>query len=332
MTTESEGAPNRLTAIFQAVFPALRVRGPWPLAYRVQVEGFDVTVVLRPDAQQVQLNAGDTVWTHLCSEGIVLASRTELAPPPALGATEGGGRDFKARIAYFSGLGGYRRAAGLAVRRATAFMTHALHQTSRGRSGVHQNPAWIDGTGAELETGILEFEAVYEGIGEFSEVVFDEGHEAGLLTALADGFEPTLVQSFLAHAQHAARSGQIERFVLELAIACEVFAKQAAFAGSDRAARIFDALEEGQHAEIPVPKLIDLLGKSSSSKQSFRTADRAAADDIEHLFRARNKVAHRGQTVYKDEKGTLRSVTRIEMTRWWASAEKMMSWVRALPD
>jgi len=83
---------------------------------------------------------------------------------------------------------------------------------------------------------------------------------------------------------------------------------------------------------VPVPQLIDFLGKTSTLGQSFQQANRSAATDIEQLFRARNKVAHRGEAVYRDATGVLQPVTRETLRKWWAAVEAVVAWVQALPD
>ena len=75
-------------------------------------------------------------------------------------------------------------------------------------------------------------------------------------------------------------------------------------------------------------RVLDLIhiGGMALLGKSFRDVDMIAYTDIDHLFRARNKVAHRGEAVFRDDKGHLHTVDMKLLNRWWRSIEKLFDW------
>ena len=112
--------------------------------------------------------------------------------------------------------------------------------------------------------------------------------------------------------------------MLELAVACEVFVKETFLGSNYRASRVYEALEDRGKVNLRVLDLID-IGGAAVTGSSFRTHDPEAFRDIDNLFRARNKSAHRGKVTYRDDSG-VHEVTFRVLVRWWTSAAKLFEW------
>lgn len=186
------------------------------------------------------------------------------------------------------------------------------------------NPTWKDDAG-KIDPGHWTF--VSRGApgsrNEFGVVKLERKHDGLLRFALANPTQPSLHHEILSDAQAAAFDGNVRRAVLELAIACEVFAKHKFFDG-DISADLFEVLEDKGKIAVRTLDLID-IGTSMTGK-SFRLSERGAYIDIDHLFRARNKVAHRGTVVFRDDRGALHTVDLALLRHWWRSVEKLFSW------
>ena len=62
--------------------------------------------------------------------------------------------------------------------------------------------------------------------------------------------------------------------------------------------------------------------------ESFKEANPTAFENIDLLFRCRNKVAHKGELTYRLDSGIQHSVNRETLETWWASTEELMVWIR----
>lgn len=76
-------------------------------------------------------------------------------------------------------------------------------------------------------------------------------------------------------------------------------------------------------------RVLDLLDPVSREAfgNSFRSEHPDEYRDIDHLFRCRNKVAHRGELSYRDDRGTRVSVNATMVSRWWNSILVLVKWL-----
>jgi len=132
----------------------------------------------------------------------------------------------------------------------------------------------------------------------------------------------------LSQARDAIYEVHTLKAVLLLAITCEVAIKSKFFREESLSAIAFDYLEEKRQVEVTVIELIDHVAKRAFG-QAFKEQDADAAKDIEHLFRCRNKVAHRARAEFKDDKGTLHQVGGTDLHKWWKSVTSLMRWLSA---
>jgi hypothetical protein len=263
---------------------------------------------------------------------IVSVSRNETVGPPSVRITANGGRDFTTRVPYFDvRTPDYARIASQVLHYAIEFLRFQLRQPllrALSESRQHlSNPEWTDERGNKINPGLTTFVVPpVAGIrNDFGVVKLERKHAKLLIKALSKKKQPSLHAEILSDAQAAAFDGNIRRSVLELAIACEVFAKHTFFGSDGKASQVFEALEDRGKANVRLLDLIDIGGAALLGK-SFRAVDVSAYTDIDHLFRARNKVAHRGEPLFRDDKGHIHTVDLKLLNRWWRSVEKLFDW------
>ncbi|MBM0741382.1 hypothetical protein JOY44_07075 [Phormidium sp. CLA17] len=133
-------------------------------------------------------------------------------------------------------------------------------------------------------------------------------------------------EEILSESQASVFNGNLRRAVLELAIACELATKQSFFGEASRAGLAFEYLEDKGRVNVKVLDLITGVAVQVIG-QSFKDFDKNAYIDIDHLFRCRNKVAHRGEPKFKDDTGKEYEISEEILQRWWDSAEKLFRWL-----
>jgi hypothetical protein len=245
-----------------------------------------------------------------------------------------GKRDLTVQSKYFATrLPGYQHMGAAVVNNALLFLKYDLRQPFldplSDRDQRLQNPAWMDEGGRLAEGGgpnVLVVQRI-AGFGrdEFGTRPLEDTHDEEFEEALATAREPLLHEEILSDAQAAAFDGNLRRAVLELALACEVVVKQAFF-GSSRAEQVFEHLEDRRQVNVRVIDLLDGVAASVLG-QSLKIADPPAYTDLDHLFRARNKGAHRGEPIYKDDSGIRHEVTVDVLRQWWNSVGRLLSWL-----
>lgn len=138
--------------------------------------------------------------------------------------------------------------------------------------------------------------------------------------------EPDLFQQLLSDAQSAVLIGNYRRAVLELAVATEIFIKSSFFARNSIAGAAIDYLEGSGGKSL---KAIELIGGAAKNAfgVSFKDVSKGDHQNIDYLFRARNSIAHRGETRFRNDKGDYVEVDRDLLKVWWVSVLRMRSWL-----
>jgi len=178
---------------------------------------------------------------------------------------------------------------------------------------------WFDTNGKRLRASHVRFLPEPRITTRFGVIMFDDKKDTELNGRLNEPVQaPTLAEEILSDAQAAAYEGNIRRATVELAVACEVAVRQT-FLSRDtaNAEALFDCLED--KARIRILELIDKDAQDAIG-QSFRKAHPKDYENIEDLFTARNKAAHRGQ----------QTVTAEVLDEWWNSALTLMNWLKGL--
>lgn len=298
------------------------------------VDGFDVELRIAPDLGMRSQAKRERLWSEGCLTLELSVARDEAEGPPEPFITPRGGRDWSTQTPYFDERAPqYSRAACKAVNNAISFFKYELHQPLLTpvpeNSNFFANPEWSDEEGNEIGGGRSGL--VSPGIpgwrGDLMVERLERKHVSKLARAMGAPRAILLHEQILSDAQAAAFEGNIRRAVIELAVACEVFVKDAFLGRDDRAARVYEALEDKARINVRVLDLIDVGGLAAIGT-SFRSHDSEAFRDIDYLFRARNRAAHRGKLTYRDDSGVSHEVTFKVLAAWWVSAGHLMAWVR----
>lgn len=197
------------------------------------------------------------------------------------------------------------------------------------------NPDWRTVEGKSIEVPINQFGT---GIITLRGFKFLQDDFFGIeLMAEADG--PELEQYFsirhttnlsdqlLSDAQSAVFNNNARRAVLELAIAIEVFVKSSFFKREKVAGAAFEYLEDKGRETVKVIELLDGAAQYAF-QESFKTVSPNSYRHIDHIFRCRNKIAHRGETIFRDVDGIWQEVNVDLLRTWWSATLEMMSWLK----
>lgn len=196
------------------------------------------------------------------------------------------------------------------------------------------NPDWrtLEGDSIHVsDTPLSSDILVAEGIGLLQPNLFgiepvmdDEG------TAIEHYFQNpppiALSDQLLTDAQGAAWNGNIRRAVLELAITIEVFVKNKFFQQGQIAGAAFEYLEDKGRETVKVIELLDGAANYAFG-ESYKAAFADAYRHIDHVFRCRNKVAHRGEARFRDDHGTWHEVDQERLRLWWDATLHMFAWL-----
>ena len=147
-----------------------------------------------------------------------------------------------------------------------------------------------------------------------------------LLNYLQYDVEIELYEEIMSDAQSAIFSRNIRRAIFEMAIVCELFTKRKYFSKGGISGLAFDYFEDKGKLKVTVMELIstvayEVLGESYKdySPDDYRNVD--------YLFRCRNKVAHRGEVVFKDDSATLITPDLNLVECWYDSVGNLLNWL-----
>jgi hypothetical protein len=303
-----------------------------PRTYSITIEEFNIDMTIAPDGSGRLKKGKERLWTTTCHVFSIAVSRDEQESPPEINIQPNGTHDVSVRAPYFTKrLPAYRRVACQTMNNAISYFKYELKQPLlkpfEEGSQCFNNPEWRDDKGNLINPGIFMSNATSRlgQRGEFGVIKLEGKHRKNLQAALAKQKQVKVHQEILSDAQASAFEGNIRRAVLELAIACEVFVKHTYFGSTDNAAQVFAALEDNRKINVRVLDLID-IGGVSVGRGKFKSFDKGAYNDIDYLFQARNKVAHRGEPIFRDEKGKLHTVDMKLLNKWWGSVQTFFSW------
>lgn len=327
----------RLTATYNIELPdRLRVKRSKddPLRYAADIEGFVAEVVLICNEGVSIKLMNEAYETRSCRRINISISRDEDSAPPDIIITEKGGRDFTDRVAWFDKQSNeYRRIAAIAVNRVIRFFKYEMKTPHLREFSMYapefNNAHWTDMVGKKIEGGLIELTAnplSRPGLGLLGEKDFTEDEDTKFINAFQNDLDIEIHREFLSDAQTSVHNDKLSRAILEIAIACELAVKGAFFAKATTAGAAYDYLEDKSRVHVKVIELIDGAAKVAFG-QSFKDVDPKAYTHIDFLFRARNKVAHRGERTYRDDGGTEYQVDRPTLEAWWASVDTLMKWI-----
>jgi hypothetical protein len=309
--------------------------------YRSKISDFDVVITLINNYSGAVKYENDEEFRFAISELEISVGRNETVAPPPVKITDQGGRDYSTQTQYFDQRTYlYRLTAIEAINRLISFfkfelhnpfLRHLLPHENLVHDGYHVDPKWTDENGNEVGRSTATFyHQPLPGLDnrQFGVRLLAPAEDVNLQSALETPISVSLIQELLSDAQSAAFEGNFRRAVLELAIACEVVIYQAYFGVSTPASEAFDYLIVEQYVQIPPKDLIHKVAKRAF-KESFQDKYPIDYKNIDNLFNCRNKVAHRGQLTYVDNKGT-HDVDIHKLSEWWQSVEVLIQWIGGL--
>jgi hypothetical protein len=302
--------------------------------YDVRIGEFDVQVQLVPvEGAQAKLE-GEDYWSYGVDALRISVSRHEEEAPPPVEINEKGHRDYSAQRPFFSErLPEYKHVAVLAANRIIRFFKYGLgnpllHELGAGYQDF-QNPLWTDEDGNEVGKGTVHF--VVQAIPGLTAPKLGAKrllptHHRDFVNALQADSETELHEEILSDAQAAIVENNLRRAVLEMAISCEVAVKGAFFGRSSLGAIVCSYLEDKGRLSVRVLDLISSVARNCAGV-SFKDSHPSDFTRIDHLFRCRNKVAHRGDLVFRDDSGNTIVVDKETAVQWWDSVCELLGWV-----
>lgn len=274
-------------------------------------------------------------WVTGLSQLEISVSREEVEPPPPIVELPEGRRDLTVQQSYLlERLPAYRESATKVANQILQYFRYELHTPMVQMLSPYKqelnSPNWYDEHGDQLVPTYVVMARRVPGVrGELGVRPLTPDLLPDLQAFVAASTEATLIDMLLADAQTAWFEKSLRRSVLELAICVEVLVKRQYFAQHSAAGAAFDYLEDKAKVSVRPLDLIDTIAKDVYG-ESFKEHSSENYQSIDHLFRCRNKVAHRGQLVFLDEKKVWRTVEQETVEVWFNAVQSLRAWLKAL--
>jgi hypothetical protein len=305
--------------------------------YKTKINDFDIEVRLPPDKYGPRSkHRAETQFTYCISEILIDVSK-ELAEdiPPII--IDGRIRDYKLRGQFIMDISRpFAETAQLVLNRIIRYFKYALHQPLLDEiTGSRQwflSPTWFDEKHNEISSGVHILESkIPPGLrsDDFGVSRLTTKSEPELGKAIEDEIEVELYEIILSDAQSAVFQKNYRRAVLEMAMACELVIKQTYFLSSTVAGRAYEFMEDRQKVSMKIIDYIDGVAEYTWGETFEKVSSKADYLNIQHLFRGRNKVVHRGELAYRDYKGTDHPIDLEVLKRWWKSLELLLAWLKS---
>ncbi|MCX6677566.1 MAG: hypothetical protein NTU95_06430 [Methanothrix sp.] len=314
------------------------------LSYKTTIRDFDVELCLSNNLPAYYRNMQksgtpipkeytDENWYWATSKVTIQSARNEDMTIP-MPQTIDGRKSYEERRRYFKERKpAYQQAAWDVLDRAVRFFKYRLHNPNLSLVNQYnndfQNPIWIDESGNEIKDteGIIVVTSL-SSLNRFGVRFLSRHDDTDLVNALQNPISPDLIEQLLSDAQSAVFQGNLRRFVLETAIACETAVKQTFFAKATPSGAAYEYFEDKGKVHVSIPELIHSVAKQAFGK-SFKEDEESHYNNIDFLFRCRNKVAHRGELIYRDGSGILHPVDKDKLEEWWESVTILRAWLLA---
>ena len=304
-----------------------------PLLYEVQLDSYDVSLHLTTNRFAASKAATDRYWTVPYTTVEIRVSKEEIEPPP-IDQYPDGTIGYETQRPYFEErLPLYRGVARRALNALIQYFKYRLWQPMLDELPYYidslNNPEWTDRDGVEVGKGTarVTLQRIPGMHGELGTVLFQKKHDKALTRALCSPIAPRLEEELLYDAQVSIWKENFRRAVLEMALAVEVVVKEKIFGGDVAVGVAFEHLEDRGKVNTRVIDLLDSTTKAVYG-ESFRETNPDEYKQLDYLFRARNKVAHRGKAVFRDESGVLQDVDDSMLRLWWGAVTTLRSWLR----
>ncbi len=306
--------------------------GEFPLL-EFPIEGFSVSMRLEFDPRWKSKHKDAINWTQGVDRALVAVSKQEVSLPPQVVPDDEDTLDYSIQSDYFKNrVDEFEEAAREAVNRVIRYFQYRLNTPllSAIPAGhpVLRTPRWTDERGNLVgkSGSVVRIEKIPGRSGELGVRRLTPQELPLLAEFLTNPTEFSLTEQILSGAQSAWFEGNLRRSVLELAIACEILVKRRFFAGDTPAGAAFDYLEDRAKVSVRILDFVDRVSIEAFSR-SFRTEQPDKFRCIDHLFRCRNKIAHRGELSFRDDSGLKNLVDSSVVRAWWESVMSLKSWL-----
>ncbi|NKE71902.1 hypothetical protein [Candidatus Manganitrophus noduliformans] len=300
------------------------------------INGFDVEIQLIVNESWRAKHKSDNEWTRRIERLLVRVSRNEVEFPPPVYPNDKGHLDYTIQSEYFcQRIEAFGHVAREATNRMIRFFRFLLRTPSLQEFPAnHQyfsNAKWTDENNKIVgKAGVTIVSEKVPGLyGELGVKKLNLETLGALEDFIGHPISLPLTQQLLSDAQSAWFEGNLRRAILELAIACEIAVKRQFFANDSPAGAAFDYLEDKAQVNVRVLELMDRVTLEAFGK-SFKTEYPNDYKNIDYLFRCRNKVAHRGKLIFRNDSNQEITVNGKTVSDWWGSAIILMEWLSAL--
>lgn len=309
-----------------------RPEAPFP-RYEIELSGYEASLTLSTQRHSASKSKGDKNWSVPYTHFLITVARKDVPPPP-LPERDDGVKDYTVQHDYFwVRRDGFASIAAEVFNRAIKFFKYHLWQPLLSevdeKNNIFMNPIWTDENGEEVGQGssylIIE-RTPAERLKRFGVIKLEIKHDKSLLSFLKKPEPHSLRDEIAYDAQSAIYLGNYRRAVLELALSVELLVKQVIFGGKSTGGLAFEYLEDKGKINVRVLELIDNIALQVFGC-SYRLDHVEKYKDIDHLFRCRNKVAHRGEVVFKDDNGATHIVDEELLEKWWKSLQHLSKWI-----
>lgn len=302
----------------------------------IEMDGMQVEVGLFSEEYPISTSTINAHPITYLGYILITVSHNEISSPPEVILTSDGEEDMSARFSYFRTLlPAYRDVAFTTANRILNYFRYVLftplvRPISRYTYSL-KGPIWIDENMSDISKAILPLAAINSDIprGVFDGKIFTQDRLGEFQNYLSSQTEPNIIMELLADAQTSWVEGNLRHSILELAICTEILVKRKFFEQDSPAGAAFDYLEDKAKVQIKVLDLLDAVAEAAFF-MSFRKDQFNNYKNIDHLFRCRNKIAHRGELIFRDDSGKIINVDENIVKNWWDSVMELKKWLESL--
>ncbi|MFT7373924.1 MAG: hypothetical protein ACI9T9_002624 [Oleiphilaceae bacterium] len=266
---------------------------------------------------------------------ITIIAEKEVGITPDIPVSESGGRDFTDLQPYFEQKqNDYGPVLVEAFRRILSFYKYNLNQPDLDPVGFKNNKfnsmQWFDNNGHNYGSLVISLSTSI--VGQTNRSFEVEPYRASdlelLKETLLEGSKEELQHQILSDAQSAIMGNNLRRGVFEMAVACELAVKRTFFSKQSFSGDAFEFMEDKGKVKVTVLEFVSNVAKAVFN-ESFRDNSPEDYKRIDYLFRCRNKIAHRGELVFRDESGDIREASHEIVREWYKSARVLIRWLES---
>lgn len=329
-----------LTAVFRIPLPfgVLLIRGtdddvPTKPPLRIRFRSGNTRARIRiPFHGAGRKYKGETEWTHVASNPILVVSIPEAEDPPHIELTARGGKDWGPLQLWLNER--HPRFEAEARRITDRFLFTLRHtfgvplvQGSTDLSPVpFANPVWrYTGRGTLSDRGWTMIPKGSPGLmlyPAFRVVPLTEDNLRAIQDGLREHAEVPLYRELLADARDMVARSDYRRAVIDLAVACEVALKHRLLVHGSIAARTWQYLEQNRQLRIGVHDLLQAARNIAPQEPP------SSSSMLPDLISCRDRIVHHGVVEYRRTKNDpWQAVDRATVTAWWSAVADYVDWL-----